>query len=132
MNNLSWVLYLANVIEATETFMILFLQVVIVLILVSVIVNIFAWDWYNYCNDTIPSTFSEKWKYIKGTPLSILSGFFIFFLIFVPSKNTLYMIAGSEYIEKITVSQSGKDIIDPSIELLKNYINSELKKSKSN
>ena len=50
---------------------------------------------------------------------------------FIPSKQTVMMIAASQYGEKILESRAVKELTDPALDLLKNWITSENEKMKS-
>lgn len=74
-------------------------------------------------NDGVIWKNGKYWVLIPITALFIGS--------FIPSKQTVMMIAASQYGEKILESRAVKELTDPALDLLKNWITSENEKIKS-
>ena len=108
MNNLSLFLYLADVIGNFQAF---FVVSATVAVGVSLLVLFVALEEEDFNRKPLITT--------------LFVGLFFFFLAaFLPSKETIYLIAGSEAGEVVVNSEQGKEILDG----ISKVINSQLEK----
>lgn len=115
MNSLSWLIYFSEFVGNLNSFLngigIAGMVIVLVTYLVILINNNQIW---------------QNGKYWVLIPLGAL-----FIGSFIPSKQTVMMIAASQYGEKILESKAVKELADPAMDLLKNWIISENQKIRS-
>lgn len=118
MNNLSLLIYFANVCESlTSIFAGLFVVFVIATgALIAVSIVCFVEDEPEIMEQT------KKWAIKSGIVLGIIGVIGTF----VPNKNTVMMIAASEYAEKFVKSEQAQQVIDPSIKLLHTWIEKQI------
>lgn len=123
MNELSWFLYLADVIPSLGTAaQITFFFLAFVAAIAVFIFTMCHLDTKLYKNDP-----SRKDKYISlHFPGWCLAAFFIFFFCWlssflVPSKETIYMIAASEAGEMIVNTPEAKEMLGDLKQIIKNY-----------
>lgn len=120
MNNLSWMLYLADVVGNFQGLLIGFS---IVLALGGVV-----WAVANtlFSEEADAQLIASKLRYVPylfvGT--TILATL-------LPSSNTIYMIAGSEATEAVVTSEEGKEILNDIKEVIKHQLD-ELKPQEEN
>lgn len=125
MNNLSWFIYLADTIPA--------------------IGKVFAFSSFMCFTVTLcyaaafcvekdsTSSFVDESKlkckklFKNGIIAAILSLLLAFACSLIPSKNTIILIGASEFGEKLARSEAVSGIVDPSIELLKAWIEQQTK-----
>jgi hypothetical protein len=134
MNSLSWFIYAIEVVDSikfvlTPTIGIAALALVggtiAALILFNVEWHAYSWDRENGLagnakRDAIAQRFRPiiKWGWIIFIPLVLLQ-------VFLPSRQTLLLIAGSEIGEKVTQSRAVAEVVNPGVDLLKAWIKSE-------
>jgi len=124
MNELSWLIFFAGIVESTKGFF-MFLTFVSFIIfgvlLVSKVISIF-----NLLDnsDVAYESFDEKVNY--GLKIMICSVLF-FGLIgnLIPNKSTIIMIAASEFVEKTIQNSEVKNVIAPGSELIKTWLEKE-------
>lgn len=107
MNSLSWILYFADVLSKAGS---LFGGLGGVLLFVSVVCIIpgFLVEWRN---SDEPETARSRKAFTRISLIGIpLASFMILASIFIPSKETMYMIAASEVGETVMTSTDGKEI----------------------
>jgi hypothetical protein len=111
MNSLSWFIYLADVVESIK----------VTSILVAMIGGI-AFAFYALARLATGGEF-PKWNGLKWG----IGGcaFAVFLAVVMPSHKTMIMIASSELGEKVTHSEQVKGIVDPGLDLVKNWIKKE-------
>jgi hypothetical protein len=127
MNSLSWFIYLAEVSNGFCNFLVFFAVMSFVLLAMCGLIRGVGSPTREFENFTK----EEKEKLSKFTKYSFLCGVVcIIVSIFIPSKNTLMLIAASEYGQKFVESKTAQEIIDPSTQLLKEWINNQLKEIK--
>ena len=131
MNNLSWMIYLAGVSESLASFFafitVIFAIVAAISAIVSV-VNAVETDPYNrrYCDDTLAYKRS-----IKKSAFKIAITTFVCMIIagstaaLLPSRQTVLLIAASEIGERVVTSERAQSVIDPSVDLLKTWMQRE-------
>ena len=132
MNNLSWTLYFIDVISTVQSFADFFLALSVTIFVVSQITRCAVWGSHDadrkmeIYNQTYKPIFTKFFSYSLRTFIvtSIL-------YTFIPSKLTFILIASSEIGEKMLKSDGAQKIIDPSVELLQEYIKNELKNLKN-
>jgi hypothetical protein len=131
MNNLSWMIYLAGVSESLASFFafitVIFAIVAAISAIVSV-VNAVETDPYNrrYCDDTVAYKRS-----LKKSAFKIAITTFVCMIIagstsaLLPSRQTVLLIAASEIGERVVTSERAQSVIDPSVDLLKTWMQRE-------
>ena len=131
MNNLSWMIYLADASASLASFLFFIafvFGIAAVIATITVIVNVFETDEYNrrYSDDIITSKRS-----LKKSAFKIAITAFICMIItgstssLLPSRQTVLLIAASEIGERIVTSERAQSVIDPSIDLLKTWMQRE-------
>jgi hypothetical protein len=119
MNSLSWTIYLAQ--------MVVNLGVVAMWICLFGGISTVMISLFSAAENGKPFPWAVKtFIWIMAVTIPIL--------VFIPSQKTVMMIAASQYGEMVAKSPQVAQIVDPSLEFLKNYIESEtakLKNSKS-
>jgi hypothetical protein len=115
MNTLSWLIYFAGI---SESLIILFTILGILLTIGSLFMMMVSAD---------PETKSDE-KFNKPIRWTLISGItFLVLLVFVPNQKTIMLIATSEIGEKVVKSEQVANIADPSIALLKAWIEKQTK-----
>ncbi len=120
MNSLSWFLYLADVLpNLGGTFGIIGIVGIVVSLLTGLLATI------AYGDGAIES---DAYAAIRKTCYKVLAGSLISILIsaFIPSKDTIYLIAGSEAGEYVVNTPEAQAIIDDIHEVIRHQL-SELK-----
>ena len=115
MNSLSWLIYLSELVSHLGSFFntVGFAGLIIVAgVYLTTLIN-----------DGVVWKNGKYWILIPIGALFIGS--------FIPSKQTVMMIAASQYGEKILESRAVKELTDPALDLLKNWIISENEKIKA-
>lgn len=131
MNNLSWMIYLAGASASLASFLFFIASVfgiAAVIATFTAIVNVFETDQYNrrYSDDIITSKRS-----LKKSAFKIAITAFICMIIagstssLLPSRQTVLLIAASEIGERVVTSERAQSVIDPSIDLLKTWMQRE-------
>ena len=118
MNNLSVLIYIANVCESLTFAITGFFAVFMILTGALSIITILAF--VEYEPEVAKQT--KKWAIKSGIVLGIIG----VIETFVPNKNTVMMIAASEYAEKFVKSEQAQQVIDPSIKLLHAWIEKQM------
>ena len=126
MNNLSWLLYFADVVQQIRpVFLLLGIFAVIVCGLIFLTAALSDENSYDSDNEKERKQIYRKWAFNKSwkifVPIALL-GFFLSALI--PSKNTIYLIAGSEAGEAVVASEDGREIISEIKTIIKQQIKS--------
>ena len=107
MNNLSWLIYAADVLPklaATMTFISLVLCVVLMFI------SMFTLHEYEYKSEKEQRAAKRRLRFCFVTALVCL--FVIIAAQFIPSTDTIYLIAGSEIGEVAVVSERGQELLN--------------------
>lgn len=115
MNTLSWLIYFAGLVNSLA----------IIALLVSVVCfSIWFGARIFFMLDNGMITKEDQEKLPSGTYLLI--GFLCaVILILAPTRNTILLIAASEFGQKLVTSQQVVDVVDPSLDLLKTWIKKE-------
>ena len=122
MNNLSLVIYFAEVIGGLGGF-------VALLIFLGAFASVIAGVGFfvSYDEDYEKKLNQNTKKVLKvSIPTTLLLALI---LIFLPSKNTIMMIAASEYGEMALKSNDVQEIVNPAKKILKNWIEQQLAES---
>lgn len=116
MNTLSWLIYFAGLVQSLG--------------MISVLVSVVCfciWIGARFCfimHHERMITKEDQERLPSGTYL--LVGFLCAGIaVFLPSRNTVMLIAASEFGQKIATSQQVVDVVDPSIDFLKTWIKKE-------
>ncbi len=121
MNSLSWIIYAADVVRSTNIILIL------LMVLIPVIV-IFKMLHAEYNDGLVrlnkPTQEKENFPF---TVKQMITAWCVIAVVSVaiPSRQTVILIASSEYGEKILNNPKIGEIVDPSIDLLKTWIEKE-------
>lgn len=121
MNNLSWLLYLADVLPNLANVAVITLTAVGCFGTIGIVAWFIDYADEKSRNDAkgLPTTAPKP--PIKTYILTLLISGFIF--IFTPSKETIYLIAGSEAGEAVVTSNEGKEILNDIKEVIKHQLN---------
>lgn len=124
MNGLSWVIYLAGIANGLSTVlgMLAFLSIVSMLIAT---IWFFVISFNPNVKDVLDST-----PYFKSFRAWAVTCGILFNLLFyfIPDRQTIILIAGSEIGQKVAQSDQVKGIVDPGMDLLKSWIANETAK----
>jgi len=131
MNNLSWMIYLAGVSESLAGFFVFITVIFAILTAIATIVsvvNAVETDAYNrrYSDNTL--TYKRS---LKKSAFKIAITAFICMIIagstsaLLPSRQTVLLIAASEIGERVVTSERAQSVIDPSVDLLKTWMQRE-------
>ena len=135
MNNLSLVIYLADVIPSIGAlFSILAILTAILTIIVAIVYMVNRTEAYEserYRNESLrikEEKNAELCAYFFRWTVAI---FFITVIpaIIIPKRDTIMMIAASEFGETALKSDDVQEIVNPAKKILKNWINEQLTKS---
>lgn len=120
MNNLTWLIYLISVVP---NFKFVFAMMALLTPIILFIELLYLASTYE--DPAYEVSARDK---IKSLVRKILYGSIscIFMAVLLPDKTTLVMISASEIGERIYKSEQMKGVIDPSIELLQEYIKREI------
>lgn len=130
MNNLSIFIYLAELIPAIGHMCVLFAFLAGIGIFASFMIRDFNNTVYSF--DTKDDIENKKYmvgvanKGLRIFPIVIVVGIVVATII--PSRQTIMMIAASEFGESIYKSDQIQDILNPASKLLKSFIKEELEK----
>lgn len=136
MNSLSILAYFIGVIPNFGT--LFFLGCVLTVVLTLMFALIHAGridDMTRYGSGRFKSTDPEV-ETVRKNRNNVIKKGIIFFALFgtlnalTPDKNTLTLIAASEISEKVLANKDVRDVLDPSVQYLKNWIQGELTKQK--
>lgn len=120
MNNLSWFIYLTQVVPGLGQ---MFTGLAIVLgtaLALSFMVRVMSSDEDDYEEELKPMLIKfHKYSTICGVVFALLA-------VSIPNRQTMILIAASEVGEKVYQSEKAKAILDPSVELLQEWIKKEL------
>jgi len=124
MNSLSWLLYGINVIGNLNTAFIWFLVISIPFTIFSFLYCYLKWIERSGYNNSGPGWDHEQSK----KPFYGMVFVFIFLSLSValfPSQRTLYLMAASEIGQRVMTNEKVAGLVDPSIEVLQNYVKLE-------
>ena len=117
MNTLSWLIYLSEICGSLNN---IFAGIAFVgFTLIGVI-------WFG---NVVIADKSVSWPAGKYFP--IIPMLAMFMAAVIPSKNTLMLIAASQYGEKVLESKAVKELTDPALDLVKNWIENENERIKA-
>jgi hypothetical protein len=108
MNSLSWFLYLAETISNLQEFMFF-----ILVVWGSVLgLYVFMCLLYTVLEGERPKYTPEMWMFVAFIILGVFANL-------IPSKNTIYLIAGSEVGEVVVTSEEGQAILNDIHEVIR-------------
>lgn len=122
MNNLSLIIYFAEVVHGLGAFLMM-------LIFLSAVASVVAGIG---CFATYDEKYEEKTHENTKKVLRVSIPIFLLLsviMIFLPSRNTIMMIAASEYGEQTLKSNDVQEIVNPAKKILKNWIEQQLVES---
>ena len=127
MNSLSWFIYLISCVSSINNIL-LFAQIFLVFVYIfSWIQRAGIWDRCNTPSREEKYNEEIKPNYIKKQFLILKCLIFVSIMTaIIPNKQTMIMIAASEVSQRVYESEKIKNIIDPSVELLQEWIKKEL------
>lgn len=116
MNSLSWLIYFAGLVHS-----LIFITVVVSIVCFSIwtMVRLF------FILDHERMITKEDQEQLPSGNYLIVGFICAGIASFLPSKNTVMLIAASEVGQRLVTSQQVVDVVDPSIELLKMWIKKE-------
>jgi hypothetical protein len=128
--SIATVIYLGDVLSRFHNFVIALNFLVVIAAIFLLIAPAIQADLNSYSSDkkTYSEYFNLFWKPIKFQILSLI--FIIVSSIFVPSKDTLYLMAASNVAEKMVESKDFKQLYQKSYDLLVSKIDEALKEKK--
>lgn len=104
MNSLSWLLYLASILPQLQ-------------ISLGIAAGVLFFWFLVVCIDRDSRSYREAWKVPKWQmPVAAI---LLLIAALIPSKNTLYLIAGSEAGEAVVTSQQGQEILNDVQEVIR-------------
>lgn len=119
MTQLAWLIYLSGALEDFGNVLISLLIIggfgIIVLVIVAVAE-------YTIEDNPVPDPLKSLMKIIGSVYLFVL-----ILVAFIPPQKTTLLMASAIYSQKFIESDRGKAIVDPSIQLLQDWIQSQLK-----
>lgn len=122
MNNLSLIIYFAEVVHGLGGFIAL-------LILLAAVVSVVAGiGFFVTYDEEYQEKLNQNTKKVLKVSIPTLLAL-AFMMIFLPSKNTIMMIAASEYGETALKSNDVQEIVNPAKKILKNWIEQQLVES---
>lgn len=115
MNSLSWLIYLSEICGSLSN---VFTGIAVVgFVLIGII-------WFGH------AVIAER-SWPAGKYLLIIPMLAMFMAAVIPSKNTVMLIAASQYGEKVLESKAVKELTDPALDLVKNWIETENERIKA-
>lgn len=114
MNSLSWLIYLAEVVDTFGKMLDVVLIIAVAALLAASIATVIG----HLDEEPIITSFGKKLAKATLVTASICSIFFVI----TPSRQTVLLIAASEIGERVVTSDRVQGVIDPSIELLQTWI----------
>lgn len=116
MNTLSWLIYFADLVHS-----LIFITVVVSIVCFTIwTMARFAFIFHHERMIT-----KEDQERLPSGNYLIIGFICVGIASFLPSKNTVMLIAASEVGQRLVTSQQVVDVVDPSIELLKTWIKKE-------
>ncbi len=120
MNTLSWFIYFVGVTGALHSLV----SILVVIASLAMLAGGF------FCMAAAEGADEDMKEIIKKVSFGVKVAFFtiifsITVTVFVPSRNTLILIGASEFGERIMKSESVTGIVDPSLNLLKAWIDQQ-------
>lgn len=118
MNNLSWFIYFVEVIPNISLFLLVSGQIAL---FGSLFIMFCSIPFYVESYDNDKPKYVEWYKLYYKRILPILV-FILLIAILIPSKETMYLIAGSELGETVVTSQEGQEIMNDIHEIIKHQL----------
>lgn len=128
MNNLTWALYGVEVLNSFNSLtVVLFLIAIVVFVVCLVSAGMRADNNSSYGDDRkeFGDYFKIHWSYARG--FVVTSSILLCLSIFIPSKDTMYLMLSSEIAGKMTESKEFKNLYSKSFELVNSKIDDALK-----
>lgn len=122
MNSLSWLIYFASLVDNLTVVAILVSTVCFTIWLMARLTFFILYE---------RMITKEDQKQLPSGNYLIVGFICAGLAVFLPSKNTVMLIAASELGQRLVTSQQVVDVIDPSIELLKTWIKKETEAMKT-
>lgn len=120
MNSLSWLIYLTQVTSTINVVAGAMAIIIGVLLGFGGFMTLLFWEELSESQENIAKKMGKN-LFVLWVITFILFAFF-------PSQRTMLLIAGSEISERIANNSKVQNVIDPSVDLLKNWIAMENKK----
>ena len=131
MNNLSLLIYFAGAVNSIGSF----LALITALLIAAMIGSIIFWFVYHDETDSVWRTYTgdalvecrktrELWRK-RTIKFALLAGFTGLICNFIPTRQTVLLIAGSEMGEKVLNSEKVTNVVDPGIELITTWMKNE-------
>ena len=111
MNSLSWFLYLASVLPSVSN--VIFFFAILMILIVALTAFMFF----------ISEGELNGFKMFNWVRTSVIAVILMVMSSFIPDKNTIYMIAGSEAGEAVVTSVEGQEILNDIKTIIKQQIN---------
>lgn len=133
MNSLSWLIYLINLIDNFESYFKFITIISFVALFIVVFITHLTAAIHNDNVDSY-SSWKNKDKISHADRNKIYRGYiwipFVLALCwsFIPNTRTMYLIAASEIGERVVTNEKVSGLVDPSIDILKNYVTLENEK----
>lgn len=137
MNSLSWLIYIANVSGSLGGFLVFLATVCGITAVILTIITLCMLDATDYFGRPLPAHQLVNRDIIrKGSKKAAIltaTGMFLFgtFSTLLPDRETVLLIAASQIGEKVVESQQVQGILDPSLDLLKTWIEQQTQSIKS-
>lgn len=128
MNSLSWLIYAAGVVQSANFIIASLVILIIPLLLLFKLLGAFDNTDYKFVKGEMVKV--EMGSNFPFSVRQLIAAWFVLAFIgtVVPSRQTIVLIASSEYGEKILSNPKIGEIVDPSIDLLKTWIEKEKEK----
>lgn len=114
MNSLSWFLYLADVIGNVQGVLVVATFVMCIMTFVGGVATMIGDDRYNPKEKAVGHYLRHCWKFTLA--LAVVAAM-------IPSRDTIYLIAGSEAGEAVVTSEAGKEILLDIQEVIQHQLN---------
>ena len=116
MNTLSWLIYLASLVDSLNSFFVM-------IAVFAIMFGAAACFFYAMMQEKIPPR-----NLLSIPAIGLLCAFIA---CFVPGKETIMYIAASEYGEQVMKSKTVQDLKDPAMELLQSWIKTQTERLKT-
>jgi hypothetical protein len=124
MNSLSWLLYLANLVSNLSIVSAVALGLALLTFLVSLVM------WMAATTEMVDSTAQASSRFMRVS--LIVATISSIVLILTPSRQTILLIAASEVGARVASSDAMQNMVDPSLELLRLWIEQQTQEIRRN
>lgn len=124
MNTLAWLIYFTQIVGTLRVVSFIFIAVILPILTVLKI-GTFLED-----TEAVWTKNGKEFVKVDRLPISLKQivvswSVLVFLIVVVPSRETIMLVASSVYAEKILNNPKVNEIIDPSLDLLKTWIEKE-------